>query len=426
MACVKNLITKFFCLLANKKTVKAWSIFYVTFLCLLFVFVFQKKFLLRSTDFADLFINYSGGFVRRGLLGQFFLWCHHIGIDPIWTAAVMSFTSFLIVATYMIVQFRKRGYNLCILTVGWFLGGIGIYRLPTMRRDYIIMAMFLLVVWLWKRIGVWKWVAIANILVCITILCYEPFALFAIPFCILLTNLRWKSWGKSVAVWALPVLTFLLCCKYSGNKEIYDAIIASTNDFLAKPGIIGFLLMDSSEAMRFHIHCNFLSFSHGIPVVLLSFVSLSCLVYYSVNAIPVFSEEKKDFSNRRYVLAFLMCAFAVLSPMFVCLSTDYGRTTIYVVLSSYFLFLTLDEKERAELLPSFMYKIADSLLAFADKHLRPTRYKIVFIMYFVGISYWTGGGIRGFISSSEVGYLPSCIWTALEKSNLFLQLLHII
>ena len=421
MACVKNLVTRFFCLLANKKVVAAWSVFYVAFLCILFLYSFSKEYFAANGGFADMFINYSGGFVRRGLLGQFFLWCHHVNVDPVWMAAAMSLVSYVILAIYMISQFRKRGYNLCILTVSWFLGGFGVYGLPSMRRDYIIMCVFLLVVWLWKKMSIGGWVVLANVLVCVTILCYEPFAMFSIPFSILLTNLRCKSWGKSVAVWTLPIFVFMVSCKYSGNKEICDAIVASTSDFLPAPGMINFLFRDSADVMKYHIQCNFLSIAHGVPVVLLSLVSLFCLVYYSVNAIPVFSEDKADFANRRYVLAFLICAFAVLSPMFVCLSTDYGRTTIYIVLSSYFLFFTLGENERSAFLPPFVYRLADSLLVLSDRYLRPSRCKVVFIMYFIGSAFWTGEAVGGFVNSSEIGHVAYYVLIALKKIYLFSQ-----
>lgn len=421
MACVKNQVAGFFSLLANKKVVEAWSVFYVAFLCLLFVYSFSKDYFATNGGFADMFINYSGGFVRRGLLGQFFLWCHHVGVDPVWTAAAMSLVSFVIVAIYLISQFIKHGYNLCILTVSWFLGGFGVYGLPSMRRDYIIMCAFLLVVWLWKKMSVGRWVVLANVLVCVTILCYEPYALFSIPFSILLTHLRWKSWLKSVAAWTLPVFVFLVCCKYSGGKEIYDAIVASTSEFLPAPGMINFLLRDSAEVMKYHIQCNFLSIAHGVPVVLLSLVSLFCLVYYSVNAIPVFSEDKADFANRRYVLAFLMCAFVVLSPMFVCLSTDYGRTVIYIVLSSYFLFFALGENERSALLPSFVYRMADSLLVLSDRYLRPTRCKVVFIMYFIGSALWMGEAVGGLVKLSEVGHVSCYALMAFNKIFLLFQ-----
>ncbi len=411
----KKCFGKFSDLLTSKRFIVAWSVFYVLYLCLNFIRRFHEEVFANSSDFADFFINYSGGFVRRGLLGQVFLWCHQIGISPIWSAVTLAMLAFLIIATYMILQFRKRGYNIILLTVGWFLGAFGLYGLGFMRRDYFVMCFFLLVATLWKRMSTGKWIAIANVLISIAILCYEPFALFAIPFSILLTRLRLKNWCKAVACWILPMLTFLVSCKYAGGKEVYDAIVASTADFLPSPGIMRFLMWGSVGAMKFHISSNFLKFSYGVPHVLISFVSLSAMLYYTVNAIPVFTQDKRDFANRKYILVFLLCAFFFLSPMFTCLSTDYSRTCVYVCLSSYILFFQLDDKERACLLPSFVYSWADKLLAFSDKHLRPTRFKIVFIMLFIGIANWTGAGVRGFVSGSEVGNVVFELFQILKK-----------
>lgn len=406
----KNILSD---LITNKRFIVTWSVFYVVYLCFRFMSEFSEKAFAESNVFVDVFINYSGGFVRRGLLGQVFLWCYQVGISPIWAAVSLSLSAFLVIAAYMIAQFRKHGYSLCLLTVGWFLGDIGLLGLAAMRRDYIIMCFFLLVVWLWKRMGIGRWVLLTNILVCLFILCYEPFALFAIPFCVLLTRLRLKNWVKSVICWLLPALTFLICCKYAGGKEVYDAIVVSTADFLPSPGIMGFLKWGTIEPMKYHFAVNFLQFHHGIPVVLISFVSLSSILFYSVNAIPVFTQDKLDFTNRRYTLAFLMSAFLFLSPMFTFLSIDYGRTCVYICLSSYILFFQLDEKERGHLLPQFVYSWADRLIAFSDKHLRPTRFKIVFIMLFLGISAFTGGGIEEFIKGSEFGNMANYFLTTI-------------
>ena len=410
MAYWKTCFGKFSDFLTGRKFIVVWSVIYVLYLLLNSVRLIYKG---ANYDFVDLFINYSGGFVRRGLLGQLLLWCHQVGLNPILIAKVLVTFAFLTIAIYMLLQFKKRKYSLCLLTVSWLLGGYGLYGLFFMRRDYVIMCSFLLIVWLWKRLGTTTWIALANIIVCVTILCYEPFALLSIPFCILLTRLRLNNWCKSVACWVLPMTTFLACCKYAGGQEVYDAIVASTADFLPSPGIISFLLPDSIGAMKFHIHCNFLTFHQGIPVVLLSAVSLSAMLYYCVNAVPVFTQSKQDFANRRYLLAFLLCAFFVLSPMFTCLSTDYSRTCVYVSLSSFILFFNLDEKERARLLPSVVYLWADKLLVFSDRHLRPTRFKIVFIMLFIGISTWTGewSGFR----YSEMGSLAYAILQSLKK-----------
>lgn len=415
MACWKKCFEKLSELLTSKRFIIAWSVFYVTYLCLKFIKGFKEEAFANSGGFADFFINYSGGFVRRGLLGQVYLWLHQVGVSPIWAAVTLALVAFLVIATYMITQFRKRDYSLCLLTVGWFLGDFGLYGLASMRRDYIIMCFFLLIVWLWNRMGTIKWMISANVLACIGILCYEPFALFVTPFCILLTRLRLRNWCKSFVGWVLPVMTFLASCKYAGGKDVYHAIVASTADFLPSPGIMEFLQIGSVDVMKFHVYSNFLQIHHGIPVVLISFMGLFAMFYYSVNAIPVFTQNKRDLENRRYILAFLSCAFIVLLPMFTCLSTDYSRTCIYVCLSSYILFFHLNDEERAGLLPPFVYSWSDKLLAFSDKYLRPTRFKIVFIMLFIGVAFWTGSGIGGFINGSEVGNVAYMVLRILRK-----------
>ena len=415
MAYRKAYFGKFSDFLTSKRFIVAWSVFYVLFLLLNWVRLIYKGAYIENGDFADLFINYSGGFVRRGLLGQLLLWCHQVGLNPMFIAVAVVTFAFLTIVVYMLLQFKKRKYSWCLLTVGWLLGGYGSYGFCFMRRDYIIMCFFLLIVWLWKRLGTTAWIVLANIIVCATILCYEPFALFSVPFCILLARLRLNNWCRSVACWVLPMITFLACCKYAGGKEVYDAIVASTEDFLPLPGMMGFLLRGSVDVMKFHLHCNFLNFQHGVPVVLLSVVSLSAMLYYCVNAVPVFTQEKQDFANRRYILAFMLCAFFVLLPMFTCLSTDYARTCVYVSLSSFILFFNLDEEERSSLLPSIVYLWADKLLCFSDRHLRPTRFKIVFIMLFIGVFSWTGGALRGFLGHSEMGYVAYNTLQMLKK-----------
>lgn len=415
MAYWKTCFGKFSDFLTSTRFIIVWSVFYVLFLLLQWARLIYKDAYIGNGDFADLFINYSGGFVRRGLLGQLLLGCQQVGFNPMPIAVALVTFAFLTIAIYMLLQFKKRKYSLCLLTVGWLLGGYGSYGLCFMRRDYIIMCSFLLIVWLWKRLGTTIWIAFANVIVCATILCYEPFALFSIPFSILLTRSRLNKWCTSVACWVLPMATFLVCCKYAGGQDVYDAIVASTADFLPSPGIMCFLQRGSIDVMKFHLHCNFLTFHHGIPVVLLSTVSLSAMLYYCVNAVPVFTQSKQDFANRRYILAFLLCAFFVLSPMFTCLSTDYSRTCVYVSLSSFILFFNLDDKERSNLLPPILYLWADKLLLFSDRFIRPTRFKIVFIMLFIGISSWTGAGLRGFLGHTETGYIAYYTLKMLKK-----------
>lgn len=69
-------------LLNSNKILKTWCTIYAMFLVInIGISLFNKEYL-HSSCFADLFINYQGGFVRRGLLGEFLLYCYHKNVNP--------------------------------------------------------------------------------------------------------------------------------------------------------------------------------------------------------------------------------------------------------------------------------------------------------------------------------------------------------
>lgn len=150
---------------------------------------------------------------------------------------------------------------------------------------------------------------------------------------------------------------------------------------------------------RFH---SFLAVRHHfLPIILISAVSISAMIYYSVNAVPVFSQNPDDMYKRRFVLPIILYLLACLLPMFTCLSNDYSRTCTYAAICTFVMIFTLTDKELANLFPQRIYSHADNIIACADKHLSPTKFKIVFIMLFIGIAPWTSSS-HNFFTKSEV------------------------
>lgn len=65
-------MSKLYKLLNSNKILNTWCIIYAMFLVInIGISLFNKEYL-HSSCFADWFINYQGGFVRRGLLGEFY------------------------------------------------------------------------------------------------------------------------------------------------------------------------------------------------------------------------------------------------------------------------------------------------------------------------------------------------------------------
>lgn len=225
-----------------------WAIFYISLLICNLLLQLITFDLSNNRDFADLFINYEGGFVRRGLLGQVFWYLYTIGIDPLAVALGLSFVSYFVIAYYLIRQFKHNGYELFLLPVCFLLGGLSLYEFTFFRRDFMLLCIFLLTVFLWRKLSVAKWILVANVLTGIALLCYEPYIFFALPFLCLLTYVRNKRYIIAILFWIPSVLVFLLCCHFSGNENTYDAVWGGSFQISKKSRNIGISKNEQSRS----------------------------------------------------------------------------------------------------------------------------------------------------------------------------------
>ncbi len=396
--------------LTSNKFLYTWCTFYTMFLVVnISMSLFHKEYL-HSSCFADLFINYQGGFVRRGLLGEILQYCYKKNMNPYTIAISLSLISYGIITIYLLYQFHKRQYNIGLLSITFLLGGLGANGFEYYRRDFFIMFMFLAVVLLWKRMKLWKWLIIGNILFALTLLCYEPFIFFGIPFAILLTHLKSNTWWKSGMYWLPSYLTFFMTCLYSGGRHVYEAIWMSTKGFLEAPGIMSFLLDKSTDVMLFHFHINFINGASSTPSILVNTITLCCMIYFCINATAIYSQDIKAMHQRQYILLLLAFSMACLTPMFTVLSIDYARTFTYAAISSYIIFFTLKEKELLTLFPPKAYYISNQLLKTCDKYIKPTKIKVLFIMMFIGLSQCSGMGFIECIKSGQIGTILRIIY----------------
>ena len=273
---------------------------------------------------------------------------------------------------------------------------------------------FLLIVKLWKQMRTTQWLIIANIIFSITLLCYEPFIFFALPFVIALTKIRIPNYGKAIFFWLPSIVVFALTCFYSGNKQIYNAIVASTSPFLSNPGIMNFLLDRSTDVMLFHLNINMIHGVSNIPSVIVSFWILSCMIYLTTNIIAVYSNNKETWQERRYILTPLLFSIIFLLPMFTILSIDYARIYTSAVLCTFIIYFSLTTKELNQLLPKKLYHICENILCIQDKYLKPTATKMVFIILFVGLSQCSGMGIIESIKSAQLGTIIRIVYHQLN------------
>lgn len=365
--------------------------------------------------FADLFINYQGGFIRRGLIGSLLLSIYQIsGISPIALAIVLSIAAYSFIFLYCLSKLKPYNYGFAFLTPCYLLGGIGIYGLGYMRRDYIILSAFLLITFLWKRLSARLWLYISLFICIITILCYEPFLFVCLPYFAILNQLKCQKVRTTIIALFILLLTFTICCLYPGTPIAKKQIWESTRSFLPQIGTIEFIGRNSMEVMKFHFYNNFIRIEHNVPCLAISLVSVIGMTYYLTNGLYVFNKDKFQVNDRKGIMFYLCLSYIFQIPMFICLSTDYSRICTYSAFTTIIMFTTIKYDTLVRYIPNKIDKKLNSIIEFTDIVFKPTKFKIFSIMLIIGIAEWTGGGIGQFIYSSELGTIIKCIKTIIN------------
>ena len=123
-------------------------------LCLLFSFRWEN-FNYLSFGLSDWMINYEGGFVRRGLIGQLLLELYEIHPYSIRNVvAVVIIVSFVVLQWLLIRLFRKEGWSYTLLFAPFM-----VYRVMTcfnmgqfaMRRDFLVLLLMWCIFFLYSR-----------------------------------------------------------------------------------------------------------------------------------------------------------------------------------------------------------------------------------------------------------------------------------
>lgn len=383
------------------KFFNCWSLFYAVILFIAAIYNYVYNF--QYYSFADVFINYQGGFVRRGLMGEMLYRLHGLGFDPLHTALLLCLVAYLAIVMFMVNGFKRRGYSLGLLCVSFLIGGVGIFGLSFFRRDFIELCILLIIVKSWTKMNFRLWLVLANTLTVIAILLHEPYAFYGLPIVMLLTYLRTYKLNKSLFCWIPSFAAFLLCQKYSGNAEVYAAIMHSIKPYADYPSVIEFFTLDNISVMRMHLHYNFFAVLNHLPTIIGGIGSILVTLYYGANATSQYTNScvsPQESTNYFALLSFLMLCQI---PMFTVLSTDFTRTCVYASISAYIVFFCLDTESCTKLLPLWYRNMSERVLTTMNRIVPPTRLKILAIVLFIGTVEHTGQSTLGLFRDSEFG-----------------------
>lgn len=320
----------------------------------------------QSWEISEWLINYEGGFVRRGLIGQL-LWSMEQWFPHDIRVAIMGI-SLVASALFLYVLlrvFKKEGWALLILPTGFCLG-FTLFNLWG-RRDYLSLMLTFSLFMLFrhqlshpgKRLG---WVAF-YILSALQILMHEASFFYTFPILMLYSYHHSRSQQqtpvKSLCISAIRFLPVILAmaaaCIFKGNENVAQAIwdswvpiISNYQPEASKMGWGVFALTWSPE-MIFPSHFSTSLMGDvspavwRIPLVIFNLMAAYYLVT-RINSANMGLYRPKPM-NHIFMSNVALIQFVCMLPMFTVLSCDWGRTIPYWVISSLLFYRTFNREQ---------------------------------------------------------------------------------
>ena len=330
---------------------------------------------------SDWLINYEGGFVRRGLMGELLLGLYNIIPHSIVYTIIGIYVISLMTLLYIICYvFRQNGWSLfiAVFPICIFVSFLGV------RRDYLMLVIcYFLFMQFSKFLQtndkshiVW-----ANVISIIAILLHEVFFFFTIPILMLFTlanqpKISNRTYINTVLLWLPALLSMLAVCLFKGDNNVAQSIWNSwmpcfenypmTGHMPPMGSAVEWLTYDTSYALPFHIHKFWLSkFIYSLPswpfniyVIACTFILVTRLNTINVQFWPLHSVDSSKLGS------VLLLQLLFLFPMFGLLSFDFGRIIMYWTLSSLFAYHWLHEYFT---IPQSIQRISTKLQTAIDK-----------------------------------------------------------
>lgn len=333
---------------------------YLLFMILMFTLIpIRNNLFYYPYAISDWLINYQGGFVRRGLIGEVFHLLYEIHpYDVRYLIIFINVTCFLCFLTFAHKVFRKHGWSMIPLLLP-----ISCCVLPLLfyRRDFpmllICAAVFYLTAAYVKNKSK-RCLAYSIIVMSLLTLIYEPsfFVFFPISALMLWQTSKGATWHKIVRVscyLSLPLICMLSVVVANGTDDTAEKIWRSWQElFVTFPdgkeiGKLGegvnFMERSIVEVFIYHLDKNFGILSWPSVSSILNNIAWMMTMtgtYFLVTHVPVIdtkSHKLKPNTQKELLGSLFIFQCLVTLPMFTVLSCDHGRVVLYCIFSTFIL-----------------------------------------------------------------------------------------
>lgn len=310
---------------------------------------------------SEFLVNFQGGFVRRGLIGDVLYQFSNItGITPMVIIIPLSVLSLSFVIYFFTKHFRKRNMDWWIIFSPLFCGFVTYF----IRKDFILYALLILTLYLIKKYGHTITGQIcATILAIIGLYFHEAYVFWGIPIIVLvMTIYQRRHIAANIICIVAIIVNFMLLCAFKGDSSYIQPIMESWNSIegitLTTCGVsINALGWDTIETFKFHLKMNFCSeifgnaYWAGIAIRSIFFV----LAYYLISNFPYAMKMRNtDFTitDKTNLSTLYIITSICMLPMFVLLSCDYARLYQYISVTAFATIIIIPREKLQTLFPS--------------------------------------------------------------------------
>ena len=376
---------------------------------------------INTDECSEFLVNFSGGFVRRGLLGEILYdITQSTGISPFPLILGISIICLAFIVTFFLKAFVKRDMNWWIVLSPMFCGFLWYF----VRKDFMQYALLIGVLLMLRRWRGNPWNILAVCLLSIFgLLLHEAYLFWAIP----LTVLAIYAVSRSITASTVSAVAFLGCfgvlSLFKGDASNVTAIMASWNSLgvgLETCGTsIRALGWETVNTFFFHLRANFhaegATGAEGWLGVVIQPIFFMVTYYFISNFSWVFRKKGTDFNedDRTNLSAvYLLCALTML-PMFTVLSFDYSRLYQYLFVSAYAAVLILPRDVCSTLLPRRCRTAVSRLNASIWRCLTPTKGIMVILLLLLSASPCRFNMLYAF-GNSVVGTIAKAVITGVD------------
>lgn len=378
---------------------------------------------LNINDWAwhEFLINFQGGFVRRGLVGEIIwqLTQRLPGIDfsaltsGIW---ILSFLIYIAVTAILVALFKRRRYCWWIVLSPILCG----FVLFIVRKDFFLYLVYIAAVYLLSRfyknscVNIYAYIGVVTLSV-LALFIHEAYLFWGIPIIALVlwngTNRRLLSRAGVLIVSG----TFLLLAAFKGSEATPALIVDSWRTVI--PGLevkngIASLGWSLSAAANRHWTENFASPELGSLSIPYQCMLMMMYIWLVNNFIFTYHREDADASIRARAVfsAVMLFNLICMLPMYLVLSCDYARLYQYMAVSTFvpFLILPIDLLERS--IPKLLLRCAHVVNRVNDKYFPAGKGSVLVILLLFGVAPF-GAHFDAAFKDSVIG---GC-WAGIEK-----------